>query len=67
MFAHMREALGIDDKIDILKHIDSLPTLEEQKLAHTKIEKVEEEAMNKMIAQEGLPGLMKVLIARRGR
>ena len=60
MFAHMREALGIDDKIDILTYIESLPTPEEQQLAHRKIEKVEEDAMNKMIAQEGLSGLMKV-------
>src|SRR5579871_5793324 len=60
MFAHMREALGIDDKIDILTYIESLPTPEDQQLAHRKIEKVEEDAMNKMIAQEGLSGLMKV-------
>ena len=49
MFRHMRDALGIDDKIDILDHIDSLPTLEEQRQAHAKIEKVEEDAMNKMV------------------
>ena len=45
----MRNALGIDDKIDILTYIDSLPTLEEQKIAHAKIEKVEEDAMQKMV------------------
>jgi len=45
----MRKALGIDDKIDILTYIESLPTLQEQKLAHAKIEKVEEEAMQKMV------------------
>jgi hypothetical protein len=49
MFGHMRKALGIDDKIDILTYIDSLPTLEEQKIAHAKIEKVEEDAMQKMV------------------
>jgi len=49
MFGHMREALGIDDKIDILTHIESLPTPEERQLAHAKIEKVEEDAMNKMV------------------
>jgi len=49
MFGHMRKALGIDDKIDILTYIDSLPTLKEQKVAHAKIEKVEEDAMQKMV------------------
>jgi|SRR5579859_2076376 len=49
MFGHMRAALGIDDKIDILTHIESLPTPEEQRIAHAKIEKVEEDAMNKMV------------------
>jgi len=49
MFGHMRAALGIDDKIDILTHIESLPTIEEQRVAHAKIEKVEEDAMNKMV------------------
>jgi hypothetical protein len=49
MFGHMRAALGIDDKIDILTHIESLPTAEEQRIAHAKIEKVEEDAMNKMV------------------
>ena len=49
MFAHMRKALGIDDKIDILSYIESLPTLQEQRVAHAKIEKVEEDAMQKMV------------------
>lgn len=49
MFAHMRKALGIDDKIDILTYIESLPTLQEQGVAHAKIEKVEEDAMKKMV------------------
>jgi len=40
---------GIDNKIDILKYIESLPTAEEQQIAHTKIEKAEEDAMNKMV------------------
>jgi hypothetical protein len=46
----MREALGIDDNLDILGYIKSLPTREEQLVAHTKIEKVEEDAMNKMVS-----------------
>jgi len=49
MFGHMRQALGIDNKVDILEHIESLPTLEEQRIAHAKIEKVEEDAMNEMV------------------
>jgi len=49
MFGHMRAALGIDDKTDILTHIESLPTAEEQRIAHAKIEKVEEDAMKKMV------------------
>jgi hypothetical protein len=50
MFGKMREALGMDDKTDILTHINSLKTQEEQFLAHAKIEKIEEEAMNKMVS-----------------
>jgi hypothetical protein len=49
MFGRMRAALGIDDKTDILDYIESLPTLAEQKLANAKIEKVEEDAMVKMV------------------
>jgi hypothetical protein len=49
MFGHMRQALGIDNKVDILTYIESLPTAEEQRVAHAKIEKVEEDAMNKMV------------------
>jgi len=49
MFGHMRKALGIDNQINILTYIESLPTLEEQRIAHAKIEKVEEDAMQKMV------------------
>ena len=49
MFGHMRQALGIDDRVDILAYIESLPTPKEQRIAHAKIEKVEEDAMNKMV------------------
>jgi hypothetical protein len=52
MFGQMRQALGIDDKVDILDHIESLQTPEEQQLAHAKIEKVEENAMNKMVCSQ---------------
>ena len=49
MFGNMRKALGIDDKIDILDYIGSLPTPKEQQIARAKIEKVEEDAMNRMV------------------
>jgi hypothetical protein len=52
MFGHMRKALGIDDKIDILTYIESLPTPEEQRIANAKIEKVEEDAMNEMVLSQ---------------
>lgn len=47
----MRAALGIDKKTDILEYIESLPTPDAQKEAHAKIEKVEEDAMNKMVCE----------------
>ena len=49
MFGHMRKALGIDDKVNILNYIESLPTPEERRIANGKIEKVEEDAMKKMV------------------
>jgi hypothetical protein len=49
MFGAMRAALGVDEKIDILEYIESLPTSEAKLEAHAKIEKVEEDAMNKMV------------------
>lgn len=45
----MRAALGIDNKTDILSYIEALPTPEERRMAHDKIEKIEEDAMNKMV------------------
>ena len=52
MFGQMRKQLGIDDEIDILAYIESLPTPEEQKAANAKVEKVEEDAMNEMVLSQ---------------
>jgi len=49
MFGAMRAVLGIDKKTDVLKYIESLPSLEAKKEAQSKIEKVEEDAMNEMV------------------
>jgi len=49
MFGAMRAVLGIDGKTDVLVYIESLPSLEAKREAQSKIEKVEEDAMNKMV------------------
>jgi hypothetical protein len=49
MFGQMREALGIDNKTDVLTYIESLPTPGDRLAAHAKIEKVEEDAMLQMV------------------
>jgi HAD superfamily hydrolase (TIGR01549 family) len=64
MFSKMREALGIEKRVDILDHIDSLPTPSEQKQAHQKIQTVEREAMSQMVPQPGLVELMSYLDSR---
>ena len=51
MFKHMRDALGIDDKVDILQYIESLPTAQERHVANSKIEEIEEDAMHKMVSR----------------
>lgn len=61
MFKSMRDALGIDKSVDILKHIQSLPQGAEQEDAHRKIEAIEREAMGKMQPQDGLAPLMAFL------
>jgi hypothetical protein len=45
----MREALGIDDKVDILGHVKSLRTVQERQIANSEIEEIEEDAMHKMV------------------
>ena len=67
MFKSMRDALGIDKSVDILKHIQSLPTGGEQEEAHRKIEQIERDAMGQMQPQPGLASLMSFLRAHRPR
>lgn len=57
----MRAALGIDKKTDILEYIESLPTPEAQKEAHARIEKVEEDAMNKMVCKPAIMLIIRLL------
>ncbi|KAE8349645.1 HAD-like domain-containing protein [Aspergillus coremiiformis] len=64
MFSQMREALGIDKKVDILNHIRSLPTLEDQLDATNKIKAVEQQAMRHQEPQPGLVELMDYLQER---
>ncbi|KAL1974890.1 hypothetical protein VTN31DRAFT_5094 [Thermomyces dupontii] len=65
MFTQMRAALGIDKSTDILGHIRSLPTPEEQTAAMEKIRAIEREAM---LAQQPQPGLVELMdyLERRG-
>lgn len=60
-----RAALGIDKSTDILEHIRSLPTPEEQTAAMEKIQAIEREAM---LAQQPQPGLVELIdyLERRG-
>ena len=55
MFATMRTAVGIPRTSDILDHIYTLPTPEEQEAAMEKIRTIEREAM---ISQTPQPGLL---------
>lgn len=61
MFGEMRAALNITTKVDILDHIYSLPTEEEQQEAHEKIQAVERRAMAKQVPQAGFVSLMEYL------
>ncbi|KXT14929.1 hypothetical protein AC579_3080 [Pseudocercospora musae] len=60
MFGEMREALQIDNKIDILDHIHSLPEKEQRK-AFGKVQEIESRAMEKQVPQAGLVTLMEEL------
>ncbi len=64
MFGQMREALGITKATDILDHIYSLPTPEQQHEAMEKIRSIERAAMASQEAQPGLAPLMDYLAAR---
>ncbi|KAI9367027.1 HAD-like domain-containing protein [Aspergillus egyptiacus] len=64
MFGQMREALGISKGVDILHHISSLPTAEEQLEASNKIKAIEREAMQHQEPQPGLVELMDYLQSR---
>jgi hypothetical protein len=64
MFGHMRAALGIDKKTDILEYIESLPTPEAQREAHAKIEMVEEDAMNRMVCEPAI--VVTIRLLRKG-
>ena len=63
MFGQMRSALGIDKRVDILDHIHSLPT-SEQEAAQEKIRAIERSAMRSQEPQPGLVPLMKYLESR---
>lgn len=67
MFAEMRSALGIPKSVDVLDHIYSLPTLEEQQVAHEKIRVIERRAMLLQKPQAGVLNLMRYLDERKVR
>ncbi|KAJ5564723.1 hypothetical protein N7513_000965 [Penicillium frequentans] len=64
MFTEMRDALGIDKSIDILYHIQGLPTAEDRTAAVAKIQAVERRAMMDQVPQPGLVVLMEYLQSR---
>ncbi|KAK1518342.1 haloacid dehalogenase-like hydrolase [Colletotrichum abscissum] len=64
MFGEMRQALGITKKVDILDHVYSLPTKEEQETAMESIRHIERTAMASQVAQPGLVELMSYLDSR---
>ncbi|KAF2719644.1 HAD-like protein [Polychaeton citri CBS 116435] len=58
MFGEMRNALSIGKEIDILDHVYALPTEDQQKEAHEKIQAIERKAMTEQEPQPGLVELM---------
>ncbi|KAK4038443.1 HAD-like domain-containing protein [Parachaetomium inaequale] len=64
MFHEMRAALGIPKSQDILEHVYSLPTPEQQHQAMDLIRDIERRAMLQQVAQPGLAELMAYLDAR---
>ncbi len=64
MFAEMRTALGITKSQDILEHVYSLDTPEQQHQAMEQIRDIERRAMLNQVAQPGLVQLMAYLDSR---
>ncbi|KAH6844959.1 HAD-like domain-containing protein [Chaetomium sp. MPI-CAGE-AT-0009] len=64
MFSEMRNALGITKSQDILEHVYSLPSPEQQHSAMELIRDIERRAMLQQVAQPGLTELMAYLDAR---
>jgi HAD superfamily hydrolase (TIGR01509 family) len=67
MFTEMRSELGIPKSVDILDHIYTLPTPEEQEMAHEKIRIIERRAMLLQKPQAGVLNLMRYLDERKIR
>ncbi|KAH6631197.1 HAD-like domain-containing protein [Chaetomium sp. MPI-SDFR-AT-0129] len=67
MFAEMRSALDISKATDILEHVYSLPTSEQQQHAMGLIRAIESRAMVSQVAQPGLVELMTYLDTRNIR
>lgn len=64
MFTEMRTVLNIPKSVDILHHIDSLPTADERQSAMAAVQAVESRAMLAQQAQPGLAELMSYLDSR---
>ncbi|KAK0999979.1 hypothetical protein LTR54_008902 [Friedmanniomyces endolithicus] len=64
MFGQMRSAVGIPKEIDILDHIHSLPSTQQEEV-FAKIQAIERDAMAKQVPQPGLVTLMEYLDERR--
>lgn len=56
--------MGIGPGIDVITHMRGLPTDEDRKIAAAKIAAIEQEGMEKQIAQPGLSKLMAFLHSR---
>jgi phosphoglycolate phosphatase-like HAD superfamily hydrolase len=61
MFGQMRSVLSIPKSTDILEHVYSLPTPQEQETAMESIRAIERKSMLEQVAQPGLQDLMKYL------
>lgn len=61
MFGEMRRQLQVPDGIDILHHLNSLPTQGDRDLAEQKLKQIEEKAMNEQEPTVGLTNIFKEL------